>query len=174
MGGRLETGLGEGITQIGYSAVGQVTLGAFKKVRFQEKIDIVTIDLTESFWNDGSIVVANSFGLYLFLHSQINMPPFPEKVILFSPVIETVINSEIAVRFYPPRADILRELAHQNKFSRPQNTEIHLGSEDWESGPASVVKSAEAVGVKVSVVEGKGHMLGADYVGSVLDTFLKR
>ena len=174
MGGRLETGLGEGIIQRGYNVVGQATLGAFKKLRFQEKIDIITTDLMESFWSDSSIVVANSFGAYLFLHSQINMPPFPGKVILFSPVIGTATNSEIAVRFYPPRADVLRELALQNKFPRPQNAEIHVGSEDWQSGPASVVEFAEMVGVKVSVVEGKGHMLGADYVGSVLDTFLKR
>ena len=100
MGGRLETGLGEGIIQRGYNVVGQATLGAFKKLRFQEKIDIITTDLMESFWSDSSIVVANSFGAYLFLHSQINMPPFPGKVILFSPVIGTATNSEIAVRFY--------------------------------------------------------------------------
>ena len=174
MGGRLETGLGEGIIQRGYSVVGRATLGAFKKLRFQEKIDIVTADLVESFWNDSSIVVANSFGAYLFLHSQINMPPFPGKVILFSPVIGTATNSEIAVRFYPPRADVLRELALQNKFPKPQNAEIHVGSEDWQSGPTNVVEFAEAVGLKAIVVEGKGHMLGADYVGSVLDTFLKR
>jgi len=174
MGGRLETGLGGGIIQRGYSVVGRATLDAFKKLRFQEKIDIVTADLVESFWSDSSIVVANSFGAYLFLHSQINMPPFPGKVILFSPVIGTATNSQIAVRFYPPRADVLRELALQNKFPRPQNAEIHVGSEDWQSGPASVVEFAEMVGVKVSVVDGKGHMLGADYVGNVLDAFLKQ
>ena len=59
----------------------------------------------------------------------------------------------------------------------PQGRKIlkrHLGYEDWQSGPASVVEFAEMVGVKVSVVEGKGHMLGADYVGNVLDTFLKQ
>ena len=102
MGGRLETGLGEGIIQRGYNVVGQATLGAFKKLRFQEKIDIITTDLMESFWSDSSIVVANSFGAYLFLHSQINMPPFPGKVILFSPVIGTATNSEMAVKFSPP------------------------------------------------------------------------
>jgi hypothetical protein len=68
----------------------------------------------------------------------------------------------------------LRELALQNKFPKPQNAEIHVGSEDWQSGPTNVVEFAEAVGLKAIVVEGKGHMLGADYVGSVLDTFLKR
>ena len=54
MGGRLETGLGEGIIQRGYNVVGQATLGAFKKLRFQEKIDIITTDLMESFWSDSS------------------------------------------------------------------------------------------------------------------------
>ena len=102
MAGGLETGLGGGIIQRGYSVVGRATLGAFKKLKFQEKIDIVTADLVESFWSDSSIVVANSFGAYLFLHSQINMPPFPGKVILFSPVIGTATNSEIVVKFYPP------------------------------------------------------------------------
>jgi hypothetical protein len=38
MGGRLETGLGEGIIQHGCSVVGRATLGAFKKLRFQEKL----------------------------------------------------------------------------------------------------------------------------------------
>ena len=65
MGGRLETGLGRGIIQRGYSDVGRATLGAFKKLKFQEKIDIVTADLVESFWSVSVFTFSNQYASFL-------------------------------------------------------------------------------------------------------------
>ena len=45
------------------------------------------------------------------------MPPFPGKVILFSPVIGTATNSEIAVRFYPPSPQIFRPVLSTTKWA---------------------------------------------------------
>jgi hypothetical protein len=44
------------------------------------------------------------------------------------------------------------------------NANIHLGSEDWQSGPDGVLSFGRAVGVPVSV----------DYVGGLLDEQLMR
>ena len=74
--------------------------------------------------------------------------------------------------FYPPRADVLHKAAVDGTFPCPFNAEIHVGSEDWQSGPAGVVEFANAVGLPVNVADGLGHMLGTDYVGNILDRTL--
>jgi hypothetical protein len=55
----------------------------------------------------------------------------------------------------------------------PRNAEIHVGSEDWQSNPEAVKSLWEKTGVPVTVVPGAGHMLGKEYVGRVLDRWLK-
>jgi hypothetical protein len=52
------------------------------------------------------------------------------------------------------------------------NCEIHVGSEDWQSNPKNVQNFAELVGISFHVVEGDGHMLSKEYVGSLLDRWL--
>lgn len=78
------------------------------------------------------------------------------------------------MRFYPPRADVLVEAAANGEVPCPLNAVVHVGSEDWQSGPEGVLSLGRAVGVPVSVVDGQGHMLSVDYVGSLLDEQLMR
>ena len=169
MGGRLKTGLGQAILDRGFQVIGRETRGEFQKLSFQHKIDTITDDLKTHFWYDGAKVILNSFGAYLFFHSQLQMSAFPGRAIILSPIIGAATNSEIRLGFYPPRADVLVQAALKGEFPCPLNAEIHVGSEDWQSGPSGIVEFANAVGLPVSVVEGHGHMLGVDYVGAILD-----
>ena len=172
MGGRIDTGLGKGILDRGFQVVGRETRDNFKNLPFQGQIDAVAADLQEHFWYEGSIVIANSFGCYLFLHAQLKLAPFPGKAVILSPIIGPSKNNEVQMGFYPPRADVLHKAAVDGTFPCPLNAEIHVGSEDWQSGSAGVVEFANAVGLPVNVADGLGHMLGTDYVGNILDRTL--
>ena len=88
-------------------------------------------------------------------------------------VESTNLNAPHSLSFYPPRADILIEASQSDSFPRPLNAQIHVSSEDWQSGPEGVVAFGSAVGIPVTVVDGEGHMMSVDYVGGVLDTHLR-
>ena len=168
MGGRLNTGLGRGIHDRGFKVVGRETRGDFQKYSFQAKIDLVANDLEEHFWHEDAKVVVNSFGAYLFFHAQLQMRPYPGKVLILSPIIGGSNHDETMMRFYPPRADVLVQAATDGVFPCPTNAQIHVGSQDWQSGPEGVVSFGDTVGIPVNVVSEQGHMLSVDYVGKLL------
>ena len=93
-------------------------------------------------------------------------------MLVLSPIIGGSNDDETMMRFYPPRADALVQAATDGVFPCPLNAQIHVGSEDWQSGPAGVVSFGDATGMPVSVVDKQGHMLSVDYVGGLLDEFL--
>ena len=100
------------------------------------------------------------------------MPPFPGPVLLLSPVLGGAFASAVSVGFIPPRADQLSEAAMNQEFPVLDKADIHVGSEDWQSNLNGVRSFGEHASIPVTVVEGKGHMLGVDYVGSLLDRWL--
>jgi len=87
MGGRLDLGLGEELIRRGYSLCGRETVGAFKKLNFKHQISAVKQDLMGQFWTPEARVIANSFGAYLFLHAQLELEPFPGRVLLLCPIV---------------------------------------------------------------------------------------
>ena len=174
MGGRLHTGLGRGISDRNYKIVGRETLGEFQKLAFQDKIDIVKNDLVEHFWYPDAKVVVNSFGAYLFLHAQLAMDPYPGKVLILSPIIGGSNYDEKMMRFYPPRADFLMQAANEGTYPCPLGAQIHVGSEDWQSGPKAVMAFGDATGINVAILEGEGHMLNVNYVGGLLNQLLEK
>lgn len=173
IGGRLNAGLGEELLRRGFALSGRETVGAFKKLRFGEQVDAVKQDLVQRFWKSEARVIANSFGGYLFLHAQLGLKPFPGRVLLLSPVIGSTAQSQTGIRFYPPRSDVLKETAQAGGFPKPHNIEVHVGGEDWQAGPQALKEFCKAVEIKVYVVPGLGHMLGPDYVGPLLDVWLR-
>ncbi len=153
--------------------MGRETIGEFRRLPFQEQIDAVAQDLHNLFWREDAHVVAVSFGAYLFLHAQAQLPPFIGKVLLLSPIVGQFSNNEIGLGFIPPRADRLKELAQARLFPAPLHCQIHVGSEDWQSIPSNVSAFAEILGIPVTVVPNAGHQLGKKYVGTLLDQWLE-
>ena len=49
----------------------------------------------------------------------------------------------------------------------------HVGSEDWQSIPASLQAFGALTGIPVTVVPDGGHNLPKAYVGGLLDRWLK-
>jgi hypothetical protein len=171
-GRRITTGLGEGLASRGWAVQGRETIGDFRRLPFQDQVDVVAGDLRQMFWRDAARVVAVSFGAYLFLHAQAQLPPFPGNVLLLSPIVGQFSSEEIGLGFIPPRADKLKKLADEDQFPTPLKCEIHVGSEDWQSNPVNVLEFSNRLGLSVTVVPGLGHQLGKEYVGSVLDRWL--
>jgi hypothetical protein len=136
--GRLATGLGEGILQRGFKVAGRETVGDFKHLPFMEQVE----------------VVANSFGAYLFLNAQAQMPAFPGKVLLLSPIVGEFEDEANHRVFSPPYPDRLKSLATAGAFPRPNQAQIHVGELDWQSVPSQVMA------------------FGKTYVGGLLDRWL--
>ena len=172
MGGRLDQGLGQGLLKRGHSLMGRETVGDFKRLRFGDQLEEVKSDLLGRFWHPDGLVIANSYGGYLFLHAQLDLAPFPGRVLLLSPVIGQAFNARLGVRFFHPRADLLSKVSLEGGFPCPANIEVHVGADDWQAGPQALMDFCAALGINVHVAHGRGHMLGADYVGAVLDRWL--
>ncbi len=173
MNGRLRTGLGEALLSRRCEIVGRELIDDFRRLDFQDQIDIVCDDLANHFSHKDSYVVANSFGAYLFLHAQAKLnKTYEANVLLLSPIVGEFANEETLMNFIPPRPTFLQEVAERGDFPNLTNCEIHVGSEDWQSNPNNVIKFADLVGLKVHVVQGGGHMLPKDYVGSLLNKWL--
>jgi pimeloyl-ACP methyl ester carboxylesterase len=172
-GGQLGSGLGQGLLSRGCEVTGRETRGEFKELTFKDQVNTVSEDLAQHFWHNDSYVIANSFGAYLFLHAQAQLPPYVGNLLLLSPIVGDFRNEQVNMGFVPPFPEKLIQLAEAGVFPKPLKCQIHVGTEDWQSVPANVVKFAELVGLEVKLVQGAGHMLGKDYVGGVLDSWLK-
>lgn len=170
-GGSLGAGLGEGLLSRGHEVTGRETQGDFLKLPFEEQVDTVATDLKENFWSEDARVICVSFGAYLFLQAQAQLPPFPGKVLLLSPILGEFKDDATSRGFIPPRAGKLMLLAKEGSFPALMRCEIHVGSEDWQSQPEVVTEFGKLTGIEVTVVQGRGHDLGKDYVGPLLDKF---
>lgn len=171
-GGRLGTGLGEDLLRRGYQISGRETSGDFRRLPFSEQIALVAEDLKVSHWDEEGLVIANSFGAYLFLNAQVLLQPYIGKVLLLSPIVGEFSNEETGMGFIPPQSGNLLLLAESGKYPVPEHCEIHVGESDWQSNPSNVLRLAELLGLVVTVVPNRGHSLGKSYVSSLLDRWL--
>lgn len=169
-GGSLGKGLGESLLSRGYEVIGRETTGEFLGLPFGDQVDTVATDLKERFWSEDAQVICVSFGAYLFLHAQAQLPPFPGKVLLLSPILGEFKDDRTNRGFIPPRAGKLMRLAREGRYQAPKRCEMHVGSEDWQSQPEVVTEFGKLTGVAVTVAQGRGHDLGKDYVGPLLDS----
>ena len=171
-GGRLTRGLGAELLTRGYRVVGRELFGDFQRLVFASQIDCVANDLISQFWHQEAMVVANSFGAYLFLQAQTLLAAFPGRVLLLSPIVGETANEEQMMFFVPPRARQLHELIFSGQYPTPVSCEIHVGDKDWQSNPIHVKAIGHALNISVTVVPNGGHRLDPNYVGSVLDAWL--
>lgn len=173
-GGQLATGLGQGLMDRGFDVTGRETRGDFRTLPFDEQVGIIQDDLRNHFWHENAQVICNSFGSYLFLHAQAQLPAFIGRVLLLSPIVGEFSNEQARTSFSPPRPERLKQLAQMGQFQAPVSCEIHVGEEDWQSIPTNVQAFGHMTGIPVTVVPRGGHDLGKEYVGPLLDRWLVR
>ena len=170
--GRVDEGLGLALRNRGFSVYGRHLFGEFQRLRFSDQIQVIAEDLKHGFWRQDALVVANSFGAYLYLHAQTLLDPFPGKVLLLSPVIGATAAPGNGPRFSPPLAEHLLQLAQAGELTIPSRCEIHVGELDWQCQPDRVLKFGQLTGIAVTIVPEGGHLLEHRYVRELLDSWL--
>jgi hypothetical protein len=173
-GGQLSTGLGQGLMQLGFDVFGRETRGEFRRLSFDEQLRVIRTDIQDDFWHEDAQLVCNSFGAYLYLHAQTELQPFIGRVLMLSPIVGDFASEETGTTFSPPRPTRLRELAEAGAFNAPKNCVIYVGEHDWQSIPKNVQHFGLLTGIQVNVVPDRGHDLGKDCVGPILENWLKR
>jgi len=171
-GGKLNTGLGTVIHDLGYEVVGRETRGTFNQLSFQEKIDRISKDLQTHFWRESACVIANSFGAYLFLHAQLQLEPYPGRVLCLSPIIGDFADAHSMKGFIPPRSTEILKRANSGRMPRPREIEIHVGDKDWQSNPERVSELGSLLQIETHVIPDTGHQLNHSYVRDLLASWL--
>ena len=171
-GGRLDRGLGEGLATRGYQVEGRETRGAFARLGLAAQRTKIAADLKDKHWRAEARLIANSYGAYLFLQAQTLLPPFPGKVLLLSPIIGPASPPGLNTRFIPPSYDGFAKLISGCLLPVPNDCAIHTGANDWQCPLKEAQRFAKLTGIALHVVPDAGHMLGADYVGPLLDRWL--
>jgi hypothetical protein len=78
------------------------------------------------------------------------------------------------MHFSPLHPTRLSQFAKEGRMHCPLDAQIHVGTEDWQSMHDNVLAFGKAVGLPVHLAEGRGHMLGKDYVGDLIDAWLQK
>jgi hypothetical protein len=171
-GGRLNKGLGAELLARGFSITGRELVDEFRALPFREQVAIVANDLKSSHWREDALLIANSFGAYLFLHAQAELPPYVGRVLLLSPIVGEASNEESMMFFVPPGARRLHERITSGTFPMPTRCEIHVGELDWQSNPEQVRAIGRLLRVPVFVIPNNGHALDRNYVADLLGNWL--
>ena len=141
----------------------------FLQQEIQGQIDTVR----EFIQLDAANVVANSYGAYLLLQALIDQPPLNIRVLLLSPVLGRAISEERMLFSRPPREKTLHLAIAAQRLGMPDHLEIVTGAEDDICDPDLALNIAEQLCIEVRILQGEGHMLGADKVSGILDQFLE-
>jgi len=126
-GGRVATGLGEGILDLGCKLKGRETPWSFEGLTFTEQLELITQDLRADFWTENAKVVAVSYGAYLLLNALSEHKPFPGSILILSPILGQVTGGESMRHYSPPRPSRIIELAKAGLFPPPKHIELHVG-----------------------------------------------
>jgi hypothetical protein len=122
--------------------------------------------------DNGSHVIANSYGAYLLLQSLIDQSPLGAKVMLLSPVLGRVNSEKRMLISRPPGEKALKSAILENRLGLPEHLEILTGSDDEICAVSLAEETAHTLGVKVCVLENEGHMITPSKVASAVQAFL--
>jgi len=119
-GGQLNTGVGSGLLDRGFTLRGREMSGKFDTLSIQNQIDLISQDLQDGFWQKESKVIAVSYGAYLLLQALSDHEPYHGSILLLSPVLGGVSSRESMRYFSPPRSDKLQRLIDEEAFPKPK------------------------------------------------------
>ena len=167
-GGLLGEGLGAALTAHGLQVEGRELVGDFARLSIGEQLDLIWQDLAS---RPQQLVMAVSYGAYLYLHTQINRV-HQGTACLLSPVVGAASVPGHGQGFVPPRADELMRLADAGNYPALPKCQVHVGAQDWQAAQAQVF--CERAGIACHVVPGAGHTLPHSHVATLLNVLLTR
>lgn len=171
-GESLDEGLGRLLGSFGCKLEGRGLVGEFIRLRFSEQLEWISEDLDVGFWNPESILVGRSYGGYLILHALAGMPPYPGRILLFSPVLGEAVTPNRRFGSRPPRAGKLLEMAESGTFPPCGRLEVHTGADDDACDPDLARKIIPRLPhASLRVVPGMDHELDMEYAGRAFLNF---
>ncbi|MFP4349097.1 MAG: alpha/beta fold hydrolase [Desulfococcaceae bacterium] len=148
-------------------------VGEFVRLRFSEQLDLIADDLDSGFRTPESILVGKSYGGYLLLHALADLPPFPGRILLFSPVLGEAVTPNRRYGSRPPRPRKLLEIAESGTFPPCGCLEVHTGEADPACDPDLARNIIPRLpNASLRVVPGAGHELDLEYVGRMFLKFI--
>ena len=163
---RLQQGLGAALLARGVQLEGRELVGDFARLAIGEQLDLIWQDLAS---RPEHLVVAVSYGAYLYLHTQINRV-HQGAALLLSPVVGAASVPKGGLGFIPPRADALLQLAARGNYPALPKCQVHVGANDWQAAHAQ--RFAQLAGMAYHVVPGAGHALPKAYLERLLGSVL--
>ena len=122
---------------------------------------------------DTGNVIANSYGAYLLLQALIDQPPCQSRILLLSPVLGRALDKERMLFSRPPREKTLRKAIAEGRLGAPLHLEIVTGQEDEICDAALAADFGRQLNIKVSILDGQGHMLDPSTVSQAVGEFLR-
>ena len=176
-GGRLNEGLGLGLSSRGYDLMGREIAGPgprdqsnpFASLSFQQQVQVIQHDLKTHFWTPEALVIGNSFGAYLIAHSILQLGKFPGKCLFLSPVLGAVKTT--GMLFKPPKSGALKDAIESRSFPLII-LDIIVGSRDEHFVPEIAEKLGQLTSGSITVLDDEGHRLGDKIVKDKLDHWL--
>jgi hypothetical protein len=86
--------VGKAIQKLGFKVFGRDLMPDFINYNISQQVEIIKKDVKQYISEKGSALIARSYGAFLLLQSLSEMPPFPGKILLFSPVLGPEKNIE--------------------------------------------------------------------------------
>lgn len=144
-------------------------------LRFNAQLAVIRADLIAECWHPHALLIGNSYGAYLLMHTLVDLVAFPGVVLLFSPVLGGATSRDGRYASRPPRAERLLQLAESGGIAPPRHLEIHIGAEDRDCDPERAARFASLLGNgSCTVVLGERHRLPSEYVGAVIERSIAR
>ncbi|MFW6373585.1 MAG: alpha/beta fold hydrolase [Thermodesulfobacteriota bacterium] len=117
--------------------------------------------------------MGKSYGGYLLLHALADLPPFPGRILLFSPVLGEAVTPNRRYGSRPPRPRKLLEIADSGAFPPCGCLEVHTGEADPACDPDLARNIIPRLpNASLRVVPGAGHELDLEYVGRMFLKFI--
>jgi hypothetical protein len=140
-------------------------------MRFGEQLAAIQGDIHPGWWDERALLVGESYGGYLLMHTLAGLPAFPGRVVLLSPVLGVGQSADGWYASRPPRAGKLREMVERGAFPAPRVLEVHMGSEDAGGDVWELERLVSGIaGARCQIVPGAPHRLPSSYLTSVFES----
>ena len=148
--------------------------GDFARLRFGDQMARIGDDLSGRHWSAETLLVGRSYGGYLLLHALADLPPFPGRVLLLSPVLGPALSPTGRGGSRPPRADRLPRLVREGRFPRPAAMVVYTGGADPGCAPELARRIIPRIpGARLRIIPEAGHDLSADQIRAAVSEILE-
>jgi hypothetical protein len=163
-------GIGDFLYSKGYNPTGINLTQDFMQTKLSDQLKNISNLLFNS-WKSNTILIGKSYGAYLLLHSLLDLPSFPGRIVLFSPVLGKAFVEHHGQFFcsIPPRSKKFLRIIQEKAFPNPAHLEVHTGSHDKGCDPRLAKEFSESIPcTSLHIIPNKGHKLDHSYENKIL------